>query len=131
MDELILLAKQFLVIRAPQPITALTYIAIDGLDECDLSSRQLLLQAMHEITADRKIQVKFIVASRNNGEIILRLGACPNVYIRSSDTLSDIANFVLFEVDKAVREKRLLRGQITPEVRGKVVSKLVLSSSGM
>jgi hypothetical protein len=131
MDELVLLANDFLVILAKHPSTDRTFIAIDDLDECHLSSRQLLLRAIHEIASEPSIQVEFIIASRNNGEIVLRLECCPNVYIRSCDTLSDITKFVHFEADRAVRERRLLRGHVNPEIRDKVISKLVLGSGGM
>ncbi|PGH03220.1 hypothetical protein AJ79_07415 [Helicocarpus griseus UAMH5409] len=130
-EELVSLMQQFLVLFAQRPSTGRVFIAIDGLDECDSPSRHQLIQAMHSLVADPAVHAKFIVGSRNDTEIYLRLGSCRNISIKPKDTRFDITRFIVSKVDQAISERRLLRGNVTHQLRNDVISQLVNRSDGM
>lgn len=128
--KLFSLMRQCLAILSRQSITRRTFILIDGLDECDPLSRHQLIQIIRTLESDTCIQAKFFVTSRRRTEVALGLENCRKICITPSYSLSDIVRFVLSEVDKAISEKRLLKGDVMNETRGKIVSTLVNDSGG-
>lgn len=128
LQEIVDLIKQMLRLKG---LDERTFLALDGLDECDVSSRVQILQALQEIASDSSIWVKLIIGSRNDKEIDLRLDGCRNIYLQSFDTLSDIITFVRRELEKCIGEKRLLRGQVSDALRNRIESALVNGSDGM
>lgn len=128
LQEIVDLIKQMLRLKG---LENRTFLALDGLDECDMSSRVEILQALQDIASDSSIWVKLIIGSRDNKEIELRLDGCRNVYLHSFDTLPDIFTFVRHELKKRISEKRLLRGEVSDALRSRIESALLNGSNGM
>ena len=128
LQEVVDLIKQMLRLKG---LEKRTFFVLDGLDECDTSSRVQILQALQEIASDSSIWVKLIIGSRNNKEIDLHVDGCRNIHLQSLDTLPDIIAFVHHELRKCINEKRLLRGQVSDALRSRIESALVSGSDGM
>jgi hypothetical protein len=107
------------------------FIVIDALDECEDSSRTELLRAFQHICSLVDIPVRIFVSSRDNDDIVLHLDNRPNVYINSEKNSSDVRAFVDEEVDKAINERRILRGKVDNSVRESIKSALVQGANGM
>ncbi|KAI9670483.1 MAG: hypothetical protein M1817_004350 [Caeruleum heppii] len=106
-------------------------IIIDALDECDPKRRHKLLQALVRILKESISVVKVFVASRDDGDIECRLAASPNISIRATDNHEDILRYILTEVDKAITDKALLRGNVSDGLRVRVVDTLAHGANGM
>ena len=128
LQEVLELIQQLLIILRSK---GRTFIILDGLDECDTLSRVEILEAFQGIVSNPNLWVKFLIASRDDGEISFRLENCPNVSIHCTDTSSDIKAFVIYEVQKAIDRKRLLRGQVSKGLQEKIISTLVHGANGM
>jgi len=106
-------------------------IIIDALDECDPSRRHELLLAFDKIIRDSANVVKIFVSSRDDHDIVCRLVNSPNVYIRASDNGEDIERFIRSEVDQSIIEKRLLSGNVSDELKSRIISVLIKGAQGM
>ncbi|KAI5804246.1 hypothetical protein DFH27DRAFT_524663 [Peziza echinospora] len=106
-------------------------IVIDALDECDPTHRSDLILAIEDIINRAGCMVKFFVSSRDDGDIVARLNNSPNVFIRSEDNGPDINRFVQFELDRVIREKKLLRGSVSQGLREHIIRVLQSGSQGM
>jgi Cdc6-like AAA superfamily ATPase len=106
-------------------------IIIDALDECDPHRRHELLEVLDQIIQHASKAVKFFVSSRNDGDIVCRLEASPNVTIQAIDNGQDIERFVQDEVDQAIKNRRLLQGTVSEELRDKIIMTLNRSAQGM
>lgn len=108
-----------------------TTIIIDALDECDADKRARFLRALTKIMDSSIKPVKIFVSSRDDGDIVLRLENSPNLYIEASDNIGDIECFVHSEVTSCIKEKTLLRGQVTDDLRESMIHSLIDGSHGM
>lgn len=108
-----------------------TVIVIDALDECEKETRHKLLSVLQCVLSESKGLVKVFVTSRDDDDIVLHLDGLPNVYIRSSDNYSDIYNYITTEVEKRIREKKILRGFVTQALKELIISTLVEGAYGM
>ncbi|CAG8983495.1 hypothetical protein HYALB_00004295 [Hymenoscyphus albidus] len=106
-------------------------IILDGLDECDPTLRQDLLDALRTIIQKASNVVKAFVSSRDDHDLVHRLSQTPNLYIRASDNKEDITNFVVSGVDEAIRKEKILCGNVPSSLRETIVSTLVSQSNGM
>lgn len=106
-------------------------IVIDALDECEKSTRHLLLQVLQYILNNSVGQVKVFVTSRDDDDIVLHLDGSPNVYIKPNDNSNDINNFIETEIERCISEKKLLRGSVTPELKELIISTLIDGAHGM
>ncbi|KAL7267210.1 hypothetical protein RUND412_010213 [Rhizina undulata] len=111
-----------------------TVIVIDALDECNKATRYKLLAALKELalrSSTEGLKNKFFITSRNDDDIRLELGNESNVYIQPSDNSSDIRLFVVAEVEKYISRKRLLRGEVRPELKQTIIDTLTNGAGGM
>ncbi|KAM3075671.1 hypothetical protein ACMFMG_007803 [Clarireedia jacksonii] len=106
-------------------------IFIDALDECDPLRRHELLEALDIIITRSENLVKVLVSSRDDNDIVCRLENSPNVHISASDNEEDIIRFVHWEVERSIRNKRLLTGLVSDDMRSKVTSVLTHGAHGM
>ncbi|KAK2805382.1 hypothetical protein FQN51_000208 [Onygenales sp. PD_10] len=116
-----------LKITADNPST----IVIDGLDECDPSRRHDVLDALNDIIQKSSNVVKVFVTSRDDGDIVCRLEGSPNIYIDVQDNAEDIARFIEVEIENAINQKRLLRGEISSGLKDTLTSTLRDGAQGM
>lgn len=106
-------------------------IIIDALDECDPALRCELLNALDKIIQDSPNIVKVLVSSRDDHDIVNRLDNSPNLYICAKDNSKDIVNFVRYQVDLAIRDKKLLCGNVTGILKDHIIETLIQKAEGM
>jgi hypothetical protein len=75
--------------------------------------------------------VKIFVSSRDDNDIVCQLTLSPNVFIRADDNGEDIKHFVDSEVDQSIRNKRLLSGKVSDELRSQIKITLTQGAQGM
>jgi hypothetical protein len=106
-------------------------IIIDALDECSQETRFDLLESLDIIIQQSVNLVKVFVTSREDSDIGCKLDTSPNMYISALDNHEDIQRFVTVEVDRSIKSKKLLRGNVSNELKELVVSTLVDKARGM
>jgi len=60
-------------------------IIIDGLDECDPSQRQDLLDSLQTLLKRADNVIKIFVSSRDDHDLVHRLSQTPNTYLHAAD----------------------------------------------
>ena len=114
-------------IASEMPVT----ILIDALDECRSGQRHELLNAL-DILLDRSAHlVKVFVSSRDDIDIVLSLQKRPNIYINTNDNKADIRRFIKCEIQKAQRDRRLLKGTASPRLTSLITEHLTVKAGGM
>ncbi|KAK5441925.1 hypothetical protein LTS15_011190 [Exophiala xenobiotica] len=106
-------------------------LVIDALDECHLGTRGLLLKMLQNVSRTTGGETKCFVASRNDDDIVLQLEGVPNHYIKPTDSQTDIHRFVETIVTAAIRDRRLLRGKVSDELKRQIVRELSRGARGM
>jgi hypothetical protein len=106
-------------------------IIVDALDECDPDRRHEVLLAFDRIIQDSGDIVKIFASSRDDDDIVCRLETSPNVFIRASDNGEDIDRFVHFQVNNAIAQKRLLKGDVSLELKERIIRELTKKAGGM
>ncbi|KAH6710655.1 hypothetical protein BKA61DRAFT_578491 [Leptodontidium sp. MPI-SDFR-AT-0119] len=106
-------------------------IIVDGLDECDPTRRQDLLDMFQKIINDANNIVKIFVSSRDDHDIVHRLSQVPNLYIGAVNNKEDIENFVTSRVSEAILKERILCGRVPQQLRNVIVETLIQKSEGM
>lgn len=106
-------------------------LVIDALDECHLDTRNSLLHMLQAISRSSGGDVKCFVSSRNDDDIVLELEGVPNHYIRPTDNRRDIHRFIEWKVTSAIRDRKLLRGNVSDELKRLVIWELSRKAQGM
>ena len=106
-------------------------LVIDGLDECEPSRRQDLLNALTNIIHKSSNVVKVFVSSRDDQDLVHHLSQTPNIYIRAAENTSDIIKFVETRVDDAIARKKILLGKVPDDLRKAIIKSLVEKAQGM
>lgn len=101
------------------------------MDKCNPRRRQDLSLALHRITRESASLVKIIVSSRDDQDIVHRLGRSPDVYISSEDNGADIARFVDAQVTEAMREEKLICGRVPQDLKNHIITTLIDKAAGM
>ena len=109
----------------------LTTIILDALDECDLSSRGDLLDALSRILRDSCSLVKILVSSRADADIVCHFSDCLNLQIEASQNQEDIELYIDFEVEHLIDRKKMLQGKIPRELKQTVKNVLREQAKGM
>jgi hypothetical protein len=106
-------------------------IIIDALDECDPARRHELLLALFRIHEESASLVKVFVSSRDDQDIVRQLDKSPDVFIHATDNYEDIENFVYIQVNKSIKDKTLLSGNVTEELKNRIICSLIEGAQGM
>ncbi|KAF4832769.1 hypothetical protein CGCTS75_v004426 [Colletotrichum tropicale] len=102
-------------------------IIIDGLDETEGDVRDLLNTLQH-IVEESQNTVKLFVSSRDDIPVKTHLQNVNSIRITNVNNAHDVSAFVKTKVGSAVRDKRLLRGMISPELKTRVIHTLAQGS---
>jgi hypothetical protein len=86
-----------------------TTIVLDALDECSPATRLDLLRALEHLLQHSCSLVKIFVSSRNDQDIVMQLKGYLNLEIDSRRNSNDIAQFVNAEVERLIKDGKLLR----------------------
>lgn len=109
-----------------------TTIVLDALDECEPSTREQLFDVLDCIIAEATATpVKVFVTSRDDADLRRRFAVRPEVYIQDRDNSDDIACYVRAEIAECIRRGKLLDGDVSPELRDRVVRALEAGANGM
>lgn len=92
-------------------------IILDGLDECNPSRRQDLLDDLQTILRRSDNVFKIFVSSRDDHDLVHRLSQTPNTYIRATDSSDDIERYVKIRVDEAITNERIICGDVSLGLR--------------
>lgn len=106
-------------------------IVIDALDECDAQGRQSLFSALQSVLAKSENALKIFVSSRDDHDVVKQFTQYPNVYITTEDNKKDIEDFVRIKVTAAINEKRLLCGNVSPNLEQHIIESLINQAQGM
>ncbi|KAF2826303.1 hypothetical protein CC86DRAFT_467052 [Ophiobolus disseminans] len=105
-------------------------ILIDGLDELDCDAISVILPLKGLIENSSNL-LKILIASRADTTISAHLHGIPNIVISATDNSTDISLFVDTSLDVAIRERRLLKGKVSTDLRELIKSTLVQGASAM
>lgn len=108
-----------------------TTIIIGALDECDRKLREDLCESLKKIVTLAPNLVKIFVSSRDDADITKRDAVLPNLYIEATDKVEDINNFVESKVNECIQKRRLLNGQVKPELKDLICRALSDDANGM
>ena len=106
-------------------------LVIDALDECNPTQRYQLLNSLFSIIETSSNVVKILVSSRNDADLVAQLKDFPNISINANDNGQDIHRFIHVEVDRAIRERRLLSGRVSLELKDRIIARLSTGADGM
>lgn len=80
-----------------------------------------MLEFLEAILQNASSLVKVFVSNRNDQDIVYKLKSYPNLQIDSQANGEDIARFVEYEVERLIRQKRLLRDSQSPDQLKKLI----------
>jgi hypothetical protein len=106
-------------------------IVIDALDECDPIRRQDLMLSLRHIIRESASVVKIFISSRDDKDIVTRMAGASEVYIKADDNSKDIEAFCTIQVGRAIREHRILNGEVSSSLKDEITQTLISKASGM
>lgn len=102
-----------------------TFVLIDALDECDIRTRQQILQVFKDLASDLK-QIKILFTSRPHLDDITKImGSIP--YIEIEANAQDIKTFVVQSIEKTDTVMEFMND----ELKNEIVEVLLERSRGM
>jgi hypothetical protein len=109
-----------------------TTIILDALDECDPALRLDLMRALEHILQHSCSLVKIFVSSRNDQDIVMQLKGYLNLEIDSRRNNNDIAQFVKTEVERLIKDEKLLRNSKSKDdMREMIIGKVTKHAAEM
>ncbi|KAK7418265.1 hypothetical protein QQX98_004050 [Neonectria punicea] len=106
-------------------------IVIDALDELRPEKRHQIFECLDKIVKESSNVVKVFLTSRNDRDIVCRLNSTPNIYISAQHNGADIQRFIAVKLEKAVSNKRLLRGKASESLQHQIADTLNHGAQGM
>ena len=106
-----------------------TYIIIDGLDECEKQARQEVLNILKRISALSSVSVLTYFSCRDEDELLRSLHQYPRIHLRAEALDCDIKSFVEGSVRSRIESGRLKIQN--PKLENHIVQELVQKAQGM
>ena len=106
-------------------------VVLDALDECAEEVRGHLLRGLLSVIRKVKCPFKVFISSRHSLDIEDHLRGLPHVCIEARDNAEDIVNYVQRELTVAIQDKRLLRGNVSQELRKSMEEVILRAADGM
>ena len=119
-----------LIVQLAEPYASVA-IVIDGLDECEPSAMPDIFGKLNEILENSPGVIKVFLTSRHDRNVACWLEDAPTISVNASDNAGDIDRFVHHEVDRLIREKRLLRGVVPQDLKRDLIETLTKGTQGM
>ena len=104
-----------------------TKIIIDGLDECEEQEREKIIPELRQLLQKRSRGLKIAISSRDSDDIVRNLQHDRAIIVDKDANSEDLAKFIKVIVE----ESQLLRGQISSDLRKKVIHSLERDADGM
>lgn len=99
-------------------------IIVDAVDELQETRQYELLDALKQIAKESASVVKVLITSRDNNNVLAQLSAVQKIRIDSDETHGDMELFVRHHVTLATQTKRLLKGNVSEELKEDLVEAL-------
>jgi hypothetical protein len=107
------------------------FIVLDALDECDLSTQHLLLDALSTVMSKSSCPLKIAISSRDQIDPRFSSGNSSNLYISARENGEDIKRYVETEVRRAISTRRLLNGKVSEGLKTEILKALDNRADGM
>ncbi|KAK7555364.1 hypothetical protein IWX91DRAFT_324041 [Phyllosticta citricarpa] len=98
---------------------------IDALYECDPFQRHTIRGALDDVVRQSSKPIMIFASSRDNQDIIRRMGHAREVFISTVDNDNDIRDSVATEVESAVKNGRILGGSVSAELQNEIIKTLM------
>lgn len=108
-----------------------TTICIDALDEVENRMRMRLLKALKYIVERSKSLVKIFATTRMDIDILRQFEMFPRIELQPDDNVTDINQYVKTNVRSAIKEARLLDGNVPHALEVEICEVLFQRSKGM
>lgn len=119
--------RLILDLAAEDPLT----IVVDAVDEIKKDDRHTLLAALSQLVAGADNVIKVLLTSRDDAQIFELVPSARRIGITPQETRTDLEAFVHQYLDQAVAQKRLLNGNVSPELISKLHGALVPEAGEM
>jgi len=106
-------------------------VVLDALDECSEEVHSHLLRGLLSVVRKTSHPFKVFISSRHNLDIENHLRDLPHVCIEARDNAQDIENYVRQKLTLRIQDKRLLRGNVSPELRKHIEEVILRDANGM
>jgi Cdc6-like AAA superfamily ATPase len=106
-------------------------IVLDAVDEIQPSSRHVLLSSLIQIVQDSLSVVKIFVTSRDDSNIHALLSDAVAVRIQNEHTRKDMDEFVHRKLSSAIRNRRMLNGVVSDNLKQSLMSALITGAGEM
>ncbi|KAL8719333.1 MAG: hypothetical protein Q9225_003654 [Loekoesia sp. 1 TL-2023] len=103
-----------------------TTIIIDALDECRSAEARDLINGLNEILVRSPKYVKIFMSTRPVSAVVdyVRDKNYASLEVTAEQNSSDISSFIEHELDRRIREKQLLHGNVPEVLRAQILSNL-------
>lgn len=106
-----------------------TFIVLDALDECSEEDREYLVKLLTRQLKSSYVKIFFTSRPENDLRRIFKDNK--NYCINVDDTLKDIRPFVEERIDTVVKNKKLLGGKITTQLKDDLIETISSQADGM
>jgi hypothetical protein len=106
-------------------------ICIDALDECDISTRRELLEAIGTVINCSEQIVKVFVSSRREDDFLDYFDRWEALEISAKENREDIVNFIDEELKRSKANKTLLHGNVSEQLINDIKQVLLDRADGM
>lgn len=106
-------------------------ICIDAIDECDLATRRLLLDAIGTVINCSEQIVKVFVSSRREDDFLDYFDKWEALEISAKENREDIVNFIGEELKRSTANKTLLHGKASEDLISDIRQVLLDRADGM
>ncbi|KAL8860971.1 MAG: hypothetical protein Q9178_002726 [Gyalolechia marmorata] len=105
--------------------TALTFVIIDGLDECEKNSREVLLSLLTRLNGSESSTIKTFISCRQEDQILRSLQKVPMIQMTTSALEGDIRIYVAASVSSRITsgELRIRDRNLVNEITNELVDK--------
>jgi hypothetical protein len=125
-DRLTVVESISLLLEAA-PSNGMTFIAVDGLDECSMEERREVVRGFRRILQSKNLVFKIAVSSRDDDDLVRAFREDAVIAMDKDVNFEDLTRFIEDEVE----ESQLLRGEISDELKKDVVNTLIQGADGM
>jgi hypothetical protein len=107
------------------------YLILDGLDECPVHDRRLILKTIRRMFHSSITPIKALIVSREDKDIALILVELPSFSVDAKANAADVAHYIREEIRLAIQDKRILKGDVPEELQRDIIQSLTSNADGM
>lgn len=107
------------------------FVVVDALDECSQEERNSMVTFLTRQVRLKRCQMKVFLTSRPENDLHQLLKGTHHHQINANDTAKDIGPFVEASVQRLIKDKALLGGNVGVDLAKELVDKISTQSDGM